>query len=1038
MTKRKVHIGAMVTAATVIASLAPIGATAGDNATTSERQQQKETTAKRYAQGIVTDKATGEPLMGVSVAVWQGGKIANGYTTDTDGRFNLRLPDTGSYELRFSYVGYKGVTVGKAQLRQGMKVALEEDTHSIGDVVVNGYFSKNKSSFTGAVTQISEEELRQVSGTNIITAIAALTPGLNVQIDNSAGSNPNHVPELVMRGMSSFSNEGQDVNQPTIILDGREISMQDLYDLDMNEVESINVLKDASATALYGSKAASGVIVITRKPVKESTLRVTYNFTGNLQFPDFSDYQILNAEQKLEYERLAGLYTAASDAIDSDTGLPLQYTYDQLYNQRYQAIRRGQNTDWMKQPARTAFSHDHSLRIYGGSGKVRYELNARYADTKGVMKDDYRHRYGVGFNLDYVANDHFLISNRTTYSEVSVKNTPYGSFAQYTKMNPYDPIYNADGSYNTNMTWEDESGYSNPLYEASLGSYSKNGTHSLSSTTDFRWDISKEFRLTGQFDIESSGSWSAIYQSPDSREFRNETDLTKRGYRSQSDGRGTTIGAKLIGSYNKIFKDKSLASVTAGWELNHDKSETGTTKVVGFFSDKLSFIGDAAGYDEGTPYGEQSETADVGFFVNGTYSFRERYIVDGTWRMTGSSQFGANERFGNFWSTGLAWNLRNESFMKSLAPKIDVLKLRASMGYTGKVSFSPYQAITMYEYSNTYEYKYGIGARPKTIGNEDLKWERTMTYNFGLDMSLFNRRLNLVVDYYIKQTKDLLLDKSKAPSTGVTEAKENIGELQNKGFEFQIDGYVFRTKDFYWKLGWSGSMNSNKVTKLSSALEELNKKNEENSDSYLSPLPQYAEGESVTALKLVRSAGIDPATGKEIYIKRDGTLTFTYDSDDKVYIGDTQPKYTGTASTSVYWKGFSLYALFSMRFGAWTYNTTRATKVEGCSPYSNADIRVFESRWKQAGDIALYKDISDTSRPKQTDRFAEEENTLTLTSLNLSYEFPQAMVQKKLGLRNLRVGVNFTDLLRFSTIKMERGTEYLYSRGFEMTLNTTF
>jgi hypothetical protein len=312
-----------------------------------------------------------------------------------------------------------------------------------------------------------------------------------------------------------------------------------------------------------------------------------------------------------------------------------------------------------------------------------------------------------------------------------------------------------------------------------------------------------------------------------------------------------------------------------------------------------------------------------------------------------------------------------------------------------------------------------------------------MNYNVGLDFSMFGRRLNVVVDAYIRNTTDLLLDKSKAPSTGVTTATSNLGEMQNKGIEFQVDGYIFRNQDFYWKLGTMGYLNRNKITKIDKALEEINKQNEAYSGLSVAPLPQYAEGESVTALKLVRSAGIDPATGQEVYIKRNGEKTFEYDPADKVYIGDTEPRYTGSFNTGIYWKGFNLYALFNFRLGAWVYNTTRVTKVEGSNPKMNADQRVFDDRWKQPGDLAMYKDIADSSRPKQTDRFAEEENTLTFGTLNLSYEFKEDFC-KKLYLRSLRAGVNFTDLFRLSTVKIERGTSYLYSKGFEVYVSATF
>ena len=981
--------------------------------------------------GVVIDKKTEEPLIGASVAIWKGDKMVTGVSTDIEGAFRL-VSEMEEFELRVSYIGYKELVIdSKSRKLTAMRVELEEDANTLSDVVITGFVSKNKETFTGSATEITGMELRQVSGTNLIGAISALTPGMAMVQNTSQGSNPNHTPELVLRGMSSFSNSGQQVNQPTIILDGTEISMQELYDLDINEVEKITVLKDASATALYGSKAANGVIVISRKPILESTVRVQYNFTGNLQFPMLSDYNVLTPAEKLEYERLAGLYDGKG-VIDATTGLPVQYQLDELYNTRYKQIRAGQYSDWLSQPARTAFSHDHSLRVYGGAANLRYELTGRFGDTRGVMKGDYRKRYGLGFKLDYYIGT-FTLSNRTTYQELSVKDSPYGSFSQYVRMNPYDRMFDENGKPNNNLAWD----LDNPLYEATLGSFSTSGERVLSNSTDFRWDISKMFLLTGHFNLSSDIGWNDNFISPDSRTFKNVTELSQKGSYTKGTSKGISYNGNVVGTFNKFFKDESLVSLSAGWEINYSDSKSESFQTIGYFNDNLSFIGNAVGYPaSGKPYGTISETADVGFFTTGNFSWRNRYFVDATWRTTGSSQFGENNRYGHFWSAGLGWNIMNEGFMRHVKKNFDVFKVRGSAGYTGKVSFSPFQAITMYQYLNDYEYKNGIGAVPMTIGNIDLTWERTFTYNVGLDLSMFDRRLNFTLDAYIRKTTDLLLDKAMAPSTGVTTAKSNLGEMENRGIEYQLDGYIFRTNDFYWRLSTTGYANRNKITKIDKALEEINKNNQENADLYVTPLPQYAEGESVSALKLVRSAGIDPATGKEIYIKRNGEYTFKYDPADKVLIGDTEPAFSGTAGTNLYWKGFSVYALFSFRLGAWVYNTTRVTKVEGANPEYNADKRVFEDRWKQPGDHAIYKDIADSSRPEQTDRFAEKENTLSLGSLNISYEFSDNIC-KRIKLRNLRVGVNFTDILRLSTVKIERGTDYLYSQGCEFYLNVT-
>ena len=971
--------------------------------------------------GKVIDEM-GLPL--IAVTVYDDGVPSNGTVTDMDGNYSLKLTSSKAVVV-FSCLGYTELKENVAG-RAVINVTLPEEKLALdaAEVVSVGYGSVTRRDLTGSVSKVDMGDMLKAPVTNFDQALTGKVAGVVVTTsDGALGAEAN----ITIRGNNSLTQS----SAPLYIIDGFPTESSMATALNSADIESIDILKDASATAIYGARGANGVIVITRKPIQESTLRVQYNFTGNFQLPVLSDYNVLSAAEKLEYERLAGLYDAKGE-INATTGLPLQYEYDELYNQRYKLIAAGQSSDWLSQPARAALSHDHSLRVYGGASNLRYELTGRFGDTRGVMKGDFRKRNGVGFKLDYYIGN-LTISNRTTYQEVAVKNSPYGSFSQYVQMNPYDRMYNDDGTPNTNLSWD----LNNPLYEASLGSFSTSGERTLTNSTDLRWDISKMFLLTGHFNLTSGAGDSDIFTSPNSLVYKNVTDLSKKGSYVKGTTRNNSYNGNIVGTFNKFFKDESLVSLSAGWEINHSKSSAETLQVIGFFNDDMSYIGNAAGYPtDSKPFGSQAETADVGFFTTGNFSWRNRYFVDATWRTTGSSQFGENNRFGHFWSGGLGWNVMNEPFMKAVKKNFDVFKVRGSAGYTGKVTFSPFQAMTMYQYLNDYEYKNGIGAIPVTIGNVDLTWERTMNYNVGLDLSMFDRRLNFTVDAYIRNTEDLLLDKAKAPSTGVTSATSNLGELQNKGIEYQIDGYVFRTGDFYWRLATSGYMNRNKITKIDKALEEINKENQENADLYLTPLPQYAEGESVTALKLVRSAGIDPATGKEVYIKRNGEYTFEYDPADKVLIGDTEPAFAGTFSTNLYWKGFSVYALLNFRTGAWVYNTTRATKVEGADPMRNADQRVFDDRWKQPGDHALYKDIADTSRPEQTDRFAEKEHTLSLGSLNLSYEFSDKLC-KRMKLRNLRAGINFTDILRLSTVKIELGTDYLYRQGFEFYLNVT-
>ena len=472
--------------------------------------------------GHVIDAKTGQPMPGVTVVAMDGGGAVTGAATDADGLFTVNLPED-IRELTFTFVGYKSVTL-PVQTDKEMTVRLEEEVAEMDEVVVNGYFTKSKNSYTGAVKTITNDQLKSVSNTNIIAAISALTPGLNLVERSDLGSNPNRVPELLLRGMSSFSSGTRVVNQPTIMLDGVEISMEELYDLDMNEIENITVLKDASATALYGSRAANGVIVIERKKLAEGNIRVNYNLTGNVQFPYLKDYDLLNAREKLEYEKLSGLYTPEQDrwgSVDMDKE---QYRLDQLYNERYKEVARGVDSDWLSQPARTAFSHDHSLRIYGGASNIRYELSGRFNNTQGVMKDDYRRRYALGFKLEYHLPNQLTFSNRTNYNETDTKDTPYGSFRNWIDQNPYDRIYDEYGNPNRNLSWDNW----NPMIDAKLGNFTLNSNKSITNTTDIRWDINDLFRITGNFNIAVSEGNGEKYISPDSKAFKDETDITKK------------------------------------------------------------------------------------------------------------------------------------------------------------------------------------------------------------------------------------------------------------------------------------------------------------------------------------------------------------------------------------------------------------------------------------------------------------------------------------------------------------------------------
>lgn len=966
--------------------------------------------------GKVTD-SVGTPLIGASVKV-KG--TTRGTTTDSEGNYLLKLSAEDKI-LLFSFIGMKEKQVA-INNRKVINVSLDKEVMEAEEVVINGLFTKKKSSFTGASVTFTGEQLKAISPTNLFQALTMVTPGL-VQVENKgAGSNPNQLPDILVRGVTSFNSDNSSVNQPLIIRDGTIITVQDLYDMNINEIATVTVLKDASAAALYGARAANGVIVIERNRITDGKMKITYNATGSIQFPDFSDYNILNAKDKLEYEKLAGLYQATDNA--------LQPGLDSLYNVKLKEVNRGVNTDWMAQPARVGYTLDHSLRLSGGAGSTRYELNGRFGSTEGVMKGDYRKRYGIGFALEYYMPNGLTFTNRTSFSQVNAKNSPYGLFSEYTKTNPYDRIYDQFGALIKTLSWD----MNNPLYEAQLGSFSKNMTQAFSNDFDARWTLSERWRITSHWNLTLNNGNIESFTSPLSGVYKNFLNPQDKGYMQITNSKAVNYSGNVVVSYNMLFENQSLLSANFGGNLNHFDSRLTSFEGKGFYADNLRSINFASTYPTGSkPMGAQDLSADVGGFLNLNYMYKNRYYFDGVYQISGSSKFGANNRYGQFWSTGLGWNLHNEALFQN--DWMDIFKLRGSMGFTGKVSFAPYQSLTTYSYQGGLDYLNGLGAVPITIGNSDLKWERTMNYNIGVDLSLFKRWANVTFDMYKRKTKDLLIDKTIAPSSGVINGKDNLGEIENKGVELHIDSYLIKNSGFIWQMGLNATHNRNKILKISNAVQSGNDYN--NAVISVIPLPQFIEGESTTSLKVVPSAGIDPATGKEVFIKLNGDRTFVFNPDDKVVVGDLLPKVSGSYYTIASYKRVTAAAYFSYALGQYIYNTTRATKVEGSNPMFNADYRVFNDRWKNPGDVVLYKDIADQSIPNQTSRFVEKENTISLSRLNFSYELGQRLV-KKIGASKASFGLSINDLFRASTVRIERGTSYLYSRGMDFNLNVMF
>lgn len=999
----------------------PIFVSAQDNVTVVMNDGRE---SKNSISGVILSAEDNEPLVGAQVRI-VGANVAT--ITDVNGRFTFQTVPLKNQKLMVSYIGMETQSVDAGH---NMKIVLKPNSKTLSDVVVNGFFTRKKQTFTGAARTVTSDEILKVAPNNIMQTLATLDPSLNITQNNAMGSNPNAVPDLVIRSTTSLSTSNEvGLNAPLIVIDGVEQSLQALYDMDINDIERVDILKDASATALYGENAANGVIVIERKRVSQSPVRIRYTFTPEASFADLSSYDYCDAAQKLELERLAGLYNSTTGSLDKS------------YYEKLALVNSGVNTDWMSKPVRNSFSHSHSLSISGRGSGLDYNVNANYQDTEGVMKDDGRKRYGMNIYLSYTAVKDLIVTLRASHDQLNTNASKYGSFSNYLACNPYDSPYDEYGNLRSSLSYNID----NPLYEASLSSFNKSQTRTQQISLDLRYNILPTFFVTAQGSYSTSRGTSDAFTSPDSHEF--ETVAIKQKGRYVLDNTSADQWAgKIVANYIHNFdKDGTMLTLNLGGEIKKNKSTASSLVGTGFLSDNQNDMAYATAYPNGgQPSGSEDLSTSLGGFLAANFMWKNRYVVDGSYRVSGSSKFGSDHRYAPFWSVGAGWNLHNEKFIKKLG-WVNTLRLRGSYGYTGSVKFSSYQAVTTYKYNSDFLGYTGVGAIPIGMANPDLKWQTTKKFNVGITSSFLGDRLNVNLDVYNEKTIDMLIDRSLPPSSGTTSVKANLGSQTSNGIEFSVWGKIIRTKDWEWTLSVNGLHSKTTINNISEAMKRMN---EQNATGYTdgsvsvassSPLFQYREGESPTAIYAVRSAGIDPATGREIFIKQDGSYTYTYDTKDQVACGDTNPVMQGSLSSMLQYKNFSLTASFQYRFGGKMYNSTRALKVENINPRQNCDVRAFTDRWTKPGDVKPYIDIANATGNTSvyTDRFVEKDNELWLSSLYLQYNVPVTFL-RKIHVQKLYVGIGTEDLFRITSAKYERGTSYPYSRSVNMSASLTF
>ncbi len=977
--------------------------------------------------GQVTDQSN-TPLPGVTVLV-KGTKL--GTSTDPEGNFKLSLPQQENTILIFSFIGMESQEVPVGDPKKPIKVILKETAENLKEVVVTGIFTRKKESFTGSASTYTASELKTVGTQNILQSLKTLDPSFAILDNTLYGSDPNRLPNMEIRGKSSMLGMRDeleaDPNQPLFILDGFESSLSVINDMDINRIASITILKDAASTAIYGSKAANGVVVVETVKPQAGKLMVSYNGNANISMPDLSSYNLMNAKEKLAFEKLAGKYTPASWSATSE------FELQKLYNQKLAEIESGIDTYWLTEPLRVGVNQKHSLYIEGGEGSFLFGIGAGYNGISGVMEKSNREVISGNIDLIYRIKK-FQFSNKFSMTNTKIKN-PIVDFSEYAAANPYYKKRDEEGNIGKWLENNDYTKAANPLWNASQNSRDEGKQLALSNYFVAEYTPLEALKVRARFGIS--------YGNDDTEKFisRNDTrfdtyEILKKGTFNTTNTRSNQYEGELSVTFAKLIGRHRLNAVLGG-NLNSNKTLTQGYSAQGFPEGDFVYPSFSNGYPEGgsPTYYENTSRSMNGYFNLG-YSFDDRYLMDFSLRENGSSVFGASKRYIGTWSVGLGWNLHKERFIADHLTWIDFLKLRASIGNPGNQNFSSSKTLTTFNFQLASMNYFGMGAVLNQLGNPDLDWQITLDKNIGIDMTLIDKRLNITADYYHKVTDPLLINISMPLSSGTSSYLTNMGKQISQGLTLSASYYIIQKLDqrFSWLVRGNLRTQKTKLDKIGNKLDELNKSGQGHNTV------RYYNGADPDDIWAVKSAGIDPSTGRELFYDKEGNYTYDFSYDNEVICGNTRPKIEGVIGTSLNYKGFSVSMNFRYQTGASVFNEALFNKVENISVSGlnkNQDKRALYERWQNPGDKVRFKDIANAASTPMSSRFIQKENVLSMESVYVGYEFYEGWI-KKIGLSNLKIQASMRDVFRASTIKSERGTLYPFARSLELGLSFNF
>jgi len=1036
-------------------------------AETNGRYQQapNDSVPKKMVQGVkitVKDLMDGSGLDSVYISVG----VKRGYT-DNNGVIEFDSVPVGNMVL----VSKAGYLVQSKKVKADMQFRLgKRGTQSQINDYRNGLYERPPEHFSGAATIVSGNDLRKINPLNFTEALKYYDPSFIVARDNNYGDDPNVHSSIKIRGSYNFpasatiahqsgnSATGVQLNpsvgdyvadnianpdQPVILLNGVQVALQTALDIDINRIEKITILKDAAATSIYGVRGGNGVLLIQTTLPKKGNLNINYSGQVQISTPDLSSFHLLNASEKLQLEQAAGFYN----------------NNPSLYQSRLDQVNNGVNTDWLKIPVRTGVGSKHTLSLDGGDDDMNYGLDFSFNDIKGVMKGAGRKNVNFGGYISMRIKN-AVISNYISYIKSDASNSPYGSFSEYARQNPYwNPYDSVTGGMNRIMEEYSYQGntvrYYNPAYNGTISTTDNTAYSRISNLTAINWMIGHGFRLDGKFGISKQSDEHNIFLPPSHTIFAGYApgEFFKRGKYNQTTSGFLSMEGTLNLHYNKKV-DLHQFYASSGVTTLETRSESTGIELIGFTTDKLSDLAFGNAYSNQRPTTGKIVTRLVSGYGNFTYSYDNRYQFEASANADASSQFGENNRVAPHWSVGASWNLHQERFFHE-NKILNQLRVRATLGTAGNQYFQSYLGKTNYNYytdrqyiqggSNSSTRGIGLGAFLTGFANKDLKAPETQKQNIGMDAVLLQNRLFVRVEAYRNKSKDLVLPVVSALSTGFVNFTyyDNPGAIENKGIEFDLNYTIIRNvkKAITWTVRLNGIHNEDRITAASGYLDEVNKANDAMSVDQTRPQPRYVSGQSLSGIWAVRSSGIDPATGQEKFLKADGTETFTWDASDKILAGDLSPKWSGSFGTSVSVKNITAGIYFNYQFGAKHYNQTLADKLENADLTYNVDSRAAGSRWKQPGDNALYKQLSingmTTSPTYATTRFIESNDLINCSAIGLGYELPGNIIEK-IKAKTLKLGFVANNVFRTGNNNRERGIYYPFNRMYSFSITAGF